>query len=859
MTAGFGQGNQPGYKVDSVNVHPSPAISWNVLQGDSFALVVPGPQFRAGPIKRFFAGSHYRKAWNTPVWVPVLNTDKLHGGLTYVKRGGNKQSLVVNVKDRNEQVFTIRSIQKNPVKALPMHMRNRLISKVARDQVSSMHPTAFLIIPKLAEALRITHTHPELFYITSDTALRDAQPLFAGRLVMVEEKYEGHFFLPGYDGPVKSYKTEEAIDAIKQDPHLKVDQRALLRARLLDMILGDWDRSEDQWKWLLKVSPDSSKLLIPVPRDRDQAMVLMDGVFPWFYSQEFMSRKYQGFRKKIHDIIGLNWNARTFDRTFLNELTKEQWMAEADSVKILLTDKVIEDAISSMPEEHRKIDGETITMKIKRRRDAVNHFAAAYYKLVSEDISIQGSKGDDLFVVKRMNDDKVQVSMFSRSSSTPAYTRIVDGDETEEVIIYGNEGADKLHVDGNSDKKVVIRFIGGDGIDTVYDRSYVKGLGKNTRVYDLVEGIIIDPSEETKDLTSYDVRVNENTANEYNYDSYMPKLIFSYNVDQGILAGAGFSYTHEEFRKKPYAFYQEVNYAQSLRKNAFYITTFTDFVNLFGKWGLKLNTFIFPSFVTSFYGLGNETIFRDLDFDFYKVRMNRTFVSPVLYRALNERVTLGLGAEYSRHTAFPDNNKYIRPLLRNRVLHQQFASLKMEYVFRNADYFMERKGFEWKNFAQWKFALTDNARNFSRIGTEASAYYRINTVLNPVLAIRAGGLMNFDAFPFYESAFIGGYNFEKENETLRGFRRNRFAGRSCVFNNNELRLRLITFGFSGEAGIFGFYDLGRVWVDNDNSKVWHSGRGGGVWIKPMRKMLFTVTSAHSKEESLVNVDMGFFF
>lgn len=850
---------QPLRKVDSVSVYPSPAISWRVTGKDSLVMIVPGPQYKAGPVKRLLAGSHYRKAWMTPIWVPVLDPHREHGGLTYVKRGGNKQTLVVNVKDTNEQIFTIRSIQKNPVKALPMHMRNTLISNVARDQVSSMHPTAFLIIPELADALRIRHTNPKIFYVTSDTLFRDAQALFDGRFVMLEEKFEGKFTLPGFKGPVVSFKTEEAIDTMRKDPSIRVDQRTVLRARLLDMIIGDWDRSEDQWKWLLKEG-DGKKILVPVPRDRDQAMVLMDGVIPWFYSQEFMSRKYQGFRKKVHDIIGLNWNARTFDRMFLNELTKEDWLSEADSVKALLTDEVISKALNRMPAEHVATDGALIGLKLKRRRDALGKIAASYYKLVSEDVIIQGSSNNDLFTIERFKGDSLKVEMFIQNDlREPVYSRVIKADDTEEIQIYGNEGNDKISLKGESDKKIVVRFIGGAGVDTVFDRSLVKGAGKNTRVYDLIGDVVIDPSKETKDLTSFDIRVNENSAKEYTYDSYMPKLIFSYNIDQGILAGAGFSYTHEEFRKKPYAFYQEVNYAQSLRNNAFYLTTVTDFSNMFGKWGLKLNTFIFPSFVTSFYGLGNETIFRDLNFDYYRVRMNRTYVSPMLYRGINDRVTLSLGAEYSRHTAFPDNNRFIRPLLRGRTLHQQFGSLKAEYIFRNADYFDRDAGFQWKNFAQWKFAITENADNFSRLGSEASGFWRINTFLRPVLAMRVGGMMNFGAFPFYESAFVGGYNFERENETLRGFRRNRFAGRSCAYNNNELRVRLVTFGFSGEAGVFGFYDVGRVWIDNDRSDIWHTGTGGGIWVKPTRKFVFTVTSAHSREESLVNVDMGFFF
>ncbi len=54
----------------------------------------------------------------------------------------------------------------------------------------------------------------------------------------------------------KSYSTPKVMERLLANPRNRVDQRAVLRARLLDMILADWDRRhDDQWHWLAYPRP----------------------------------------------------------------------------------------------------------------------------------------------------------------------------------------------------------------------------------------------------------------------------------------------------------------------------------------------------------------------------------------------------------------------------------------------------------------------------------------------------------------------------------------------------------------------------------------------------------------------------
>ena len=102
---------------------------------------------------------------------------------------------------------------------------------------------------------------------------------------------------------------------------------------------------------------------------------------------------------------------------------------------------------------------------------------------------------------------------------------------------------------------------------------------------------------------------------------------------------------------------------------------------------------------------------------------------------------------------------------------------------------------------------------------------------NVVGALRLGVGHNMGAYEIPQAQYLSG------TENLRGFRRDRFAGRTVLFQNTELRIKLTdftTFLFPGTLGVFVFNDIGKVWVPNENSNRWHDGYGGGIYIAPIR-------------------------
>jgi hypothetical protein len=78
----------------------------------------------------------------------------------------------------------------------------------------------------------------------------------------------------------------------------------------------------------------------------------------------------------------------------------------------------------------------------------------------------------------------------------------------------------------------------------------------------------------------------------------------------------------------------------------------------------------------------------------------------------------------------------------------------------------------------------------------------------------------------------------------------------------EVRWRVKDFRsylFPGAFGLLAFHDIGRVYFQGENSNIWHTGYGGGLWISPAGRTLFTASVAFSKEGVQPLLSIGFHF
>src|SRR5262249_13171629 len=98
-------------------------------------------------------------------------------------------------------------------------------------------PAAAIIASALLDAAAVEHPRPRFFVMPDDPRLGAYREEFAGLLGTVEVR------------PDDAVESEDFFDSLQASPRHRVDARAYLKARLMDLLMGDWDRHAGNWRW----------------------------------------------------------------------------------------------------------------------------------------------------------------------------------------------------------------------------------------------------------------------------------------------------------------------------------------------------------------------------------------------------------------------------------------------------------------------------------------------------------------------------------------------------------------------------------------------------------------------------------
>jgi outer membrane protein assembly factor BamA len=184
------------------------------------------------------------------------------------------------------------------------------------------------------------------------------------------------------------------------------------------------------------------------------------------------------------------------------------------------------------------------------------------------------------------------------------------------------------------------------------------------------------------------------------------------------------------------------------------------------------------------------------------------------------------------------------------------AQLGLEINNRNS-LAMPTRGFALDAGIRTLFPLNKESNTVSQLHTDMRLFASFKTKATLVYAFRLGGGHTFGKYAFPQAQYLSGVN------NLRGYRRDRFAGRTMMYQNSEIRWKVAdfkTYLFPGSFGIFVFNDVGRVWHYGEKSTDCHVGNGGGIWISPLRRIVLTAAYTRSKEEKgLPLITLGFQF
>src|SRR3954452_1135080 len=433
-------------------------------------LLAVGPQYRTSGLFSFLLGKEYRSLWYTPITVPVLDLRTFAGGLRPVSKGGGQQTKSLRLDAPDGRQFFFRSIDKDPSATLPLELRKTIAASVVKDQTSSAFPTAPLVVDHLLSTVGIPHS-PERLVVLPPEGLGEFQIPFAGLMGFLEDRIGGKGPPGHWGGALEIIGTDSLVARTDRSSADRVDAPALLKARLFDVLIGDWDRHADQWVWA-RFSDSVPRRWIPIPRDRDQAFVKYDGVL--LSVARTSTPTLINFGPKYPYLPGATWNGRDIDRRFLVELEWPEWQAAVTALQTSLTDSVIADAVRALPAEHRAIKGETLSKALRKRRDDLPKAAETYYRLLAEQVDVHATAESDQARFARLGKDTAELTLsrFDKSgSSIPYYRRRFDSRTTKEVRVYLGAGDDLLMVSGPATEGPLLRGLGEDGRDLLVDSS----------------------------------------------------------------------------------------------------------------------------------------------------------------------------------------------------------------------------------------------------------------------------------------------------------------------------------------------------------------------------------------------------
>jgi hypothetical protein len=295
----------------------------------------------------------------------------------------------------------------------------------------------------------------------------------------------------------------------------------------------------------------------------------------------------------------------------------------------------------------------------------------------------------------------------------------------------------------------------------------------------------------------------------------------SAGADLGAMLGLRWQHKDYGFRRLPWSSLQTIRAGYSTGRRGWKAEYVGDFMHTGSYRQHRLRAMVSDIELVRFYGFGNETPVLGGS-EFHRAEQRQYLLSPS-YRWGSRTVGLRLGAigKFSDSKLTP--GFFLEQARPYGVEDFGQVGPQLTFLVDTRDHeAAPRKGIVFLTSGTYYPRVWSVDEQFGVTNAEFSTY------LSPgpfTLALRAGGKKVFgDLIPFHEAAYIGGPG------TVRGLRRNRYAGDAAAFGTAELRLRLGTMNIFVPigVGVFGFGDVGRVFVEGQTSDLWHTGVGGGL-------------------------------
>ncbi|MEE8146291.1 MAG: BamA/TamA family outer membrane protein [Longimicrobiales bacterium] len=839
---------------------PTPASSIQVPSGDlrpgSTVVATPQGRYDAGGLHRFFLGGLNRDLWPLPIEVQVLDLDRYAGGLTILRRGGGLQTTSLRLRGADGRLYTFRSVDKDVARRLDPQLRETVAERVLQDQIGALFPLSAMVVAPLLEAAGVLHPDPTLVVMPRDERLGEFLDEFGGLLGWIEIRPdEGGDGTPGFAGSTRVTGSERFLERIEDEQRNRVNGESYLRARLMDLFVGDWDRHPDQWRWAAFEEGDSVRWE-PIPRDRDWALSRIDGFF--ISLGRTLLPHYVGFSRDYTSVFGSTWNGRALDRDLLSQLVRADFERVASDLQERLTDEVIMEAVGRLPTSYQETLGAELEDALRNRRDRLLDAALAFYGILSGWVDIFGTDEEDYALVERQPDGALRVAVWEATSTgvprgAPYFDRIFVPDETHEVRIFLRGDDDRAVVRGVGSDAVRVRIVGGGSDDTLIDETD----GRGTSFYDdrgdnrftLARHTYLDESDydEPEDTESA-----THQARPRDWGSRWTSLpLIGVNSDVGLFVGETAHRYGYGFRHFPQKTRLDLSSMVNPIQLGFQAGVGFEFPLARGSVFGRIKAAATNREIRRFFGFGNETV-RDRPSAEFRADRSRVSLETLVEFRPGPTTSFAFGPALWFSSPTKEEGTFVEAeapygfddFVRVGLLGRLTLDTRDNPV-------AARRGVRFSVEGRYVPEALDAEAAYGGLSGTLSASVPLGSA---GLSVRVSGEKLWGDFPFFDGAWVGG------NSTLRGFSEYRFVGDAAVTASAQLRSPGADFFLflPGEVGVMALSDVGRVYLDGEDSDTWHSAFGGGLWayfLKPSYTV--SLAWARSEEGNKFYLSLGF--
>ncbi|MDT0687721.1 metallophosphatase [Autumnicola psychrophila] len=815
-------------------------------------------------------GEHYRDIYSRDIEVPVLFLSDLPGNPKPISEGGGNQSRSLRIIDDEEHEYTLREIRKSALRFIQTKVKthyvqdridNTLAESIVQDYYTTSHPYAPFAVNDLSTAVDIYHANPQLFYLPKQKELGIFNDGYGNKLYMLEEHVgDENKDFETFGSPDDIISTADLLLELRESKDSYVHEGSYIKARLFDMLIGDWDRHEDQWRWAQFEQADGRLMYKPIARDRDQAFSKYDGPLINLLKMGVPNvRAMQTFSgEKLEDVKWFNVAAYPLDKTLIKTASWEDWKEQANFIQNELSDEKIDAAFEALPEDTKDQSIERIRQDLKERRDNLLEIARDYYKYLLEFEVIIGTEEDDKFEITRKDSGITEIVI--RNDEELIFENTYNSDMTDEIWIYGLDGDDEFNLEGEGNDLIKLKVIGGEEND-IYNFSNTR----NAKLYDYKskKNTIKTPGANKWLVDSYDINNYDPDKRKTTTNVLFPSVGF--DPDAGFRIGLADTYSTYGLARNPFTTQHNLSAFYYFATSGFEVNYSGEFAHIFYNWNFGIDArYTSPNYTLNYFGTGNETIYNEdaVSMDYNRVRISQWSIAPSLIWRNNNGAQFHFKPIIESLEVEGNNSEYVGQVFdaEDDLFDNQIyggAEIAFQYTNKPMKLAFPRRGIEFDVSTGYKKNIDEHDNEFAYLKPSVSVVYPLHESGIVVLATKLGSEFIFgENYEFYHGATLGG------NHSLRGFRNERFNGKSAFYQSTDLRaglLRVETGFVPLRAGISLGYDYGRVWTENDNSEKWHNNYGGSVWINAFSAITGNIGYYTSDEDNRFMFTLGFNF